>query len=140
MRPAKSALSVKRAKRFRRQLTKPELLLWQILRTSPSGYKFRNQHPAGPYILDFFCTRANLAIEVDGYVHDTDGSPEHDHVRDQWLRNNHIDTLRIPARDVLKNPTEVANAILTTVENRLLRFGKILAQPMAEQKNVDRGV
>jgi very-short-patch-repair endonuclease len=124
MRPAKSSVLVKRAKRFRRELTTPEFLLWQLLRTSPSGYKFRNQHPAGPFILDFFCARANLAIEIDGFAHDTAGRPERDAARDMWLAERRIDTLRIPATEVLKDATEVANSVIATVEDRLNRFGK----------------
>ena len=124
MRPKKSSVSVKRAKRFRRELTKPEFLLWQLLRTSPSGHKFRKPHPAGPFALDFFCARANLAIEIDGFVHDTGDRPERDAIRDAWLVEHRIDTLRIPAVDVLKDAAEVTSSIIATVEDRLNRFGK----------------
>lgn len=124
MRPPKSALSVKRAKQFRRELTNPEFLLWQHLRTAPSGHKIRKQHPAGPYVLDFFCARANLAIEVDGAAHDTDVRARRDIARDGWLLERRIDTLRIPAIDVLKDPTEVTNNIVATINDRLMRFGK----------------
>jgi very-short-patch-repair endonuclease len=51
---------------LRRALTLPEVLLWQVLRSRPGGYRFRRQHPAGPYVLDFFCAAAGLCIEVDG--------------------------------------------------------------------------
>ena len=120
MRPRKSALSVQRAKHFRRELTKPEFMLWQYLRSSPSGHKFRKQHPAGPYVLDFFCARANLAIEVDGMAHDTEVRA----ARDAWLAAHRIDTLRIPAIDILRDVTEVTNKIIIMIEERLLRFGK----------------
>lgn len=129
MRPQKSSVSVRRAKRFRRELTKPEFLLWQLLRTSPSGHKFRCQHPAWPYVLDFFCARANLAIEVDGKAHDTDIRAGRDLARDAWLAAHRIDTLRIPAVDVLRDATEVTNNIIMTIEDRLLRFGK--ASPLS---------
>ena len=124
MRPRKSAISVTRAKQFRRELTKPELMLWQYLRTSPSGHKFRKQHPAGPYVLDFFCARANLAIEVDGAAHNTDVRAMRDIARDAWLSERRIDTLRIPAIDVLRDPTEVTHNIVATIDDRLVRFGK----------------
>ncbi len=123
-RPAKPAASVRRAKKFRRELTKPEWMLWQILKTAPNGHKFRQQHPAGPYSLDFFCARANLAIEVDGFAHDTGDRPEQDAIRDAWLAEHRIDTIRIPAVDVLKDAVEVASAILAVVEDRLISFGK----------------
>ena len=124
MRPTKPAATVRRAKKLRRELTKPEVMLWQILRSSPGGHKFRKQHPAGPYDLDFFCARANLAIEVDGAAHDMGDRPERDARRDEFLRRYRIDTLRIPARDVLADVVAVANVILATIDHRLELFGK----------------
>jgi very-short-patch-repair endonuclease len=124
MRPDKPAASVKRAKRFRRELSKPEAMLWLRLKGAPGGHKFRKQHPTGPFILDFFCARANLAIEIDGYAHDTGDRPQRDARRDAWLTDHRIDTLRIPAVDVLKNATAVAEAILAAVDRRSLLLGK----------------
>jgi very-short-patch-repair endonuclease len=122
MRPDKPARSVHRAKKLRRELTLPEAMLWRLLRQSP--HKFRKQHPAGPYVLDFFCARANLAVEIDGIAHDMGDNPMRDERRDQWLRANRIDTLRIAARDVLDSPASVAQSIVDTVESRLVAFGK----------------
>ncbi|MEC3951323.1 endonuclease domain-containing protein [Sphingobium sp. HWE2-09] len=47
-------------------MTLPEVLLWQELRKRPANLRFRRQHPAGIYVLDVFCPRHRLAIEVDG--------------------------------------------------------------------------
>ena len=124
MRPEKPSRSVKRAKELRRTLSKPEWLLWQILRTSPRGHKFRKQHPAGPFILDFFCVKANLAIEIDGYAHDTDDRPQRDAARDAWLAAHKIDTLRIPAVDVMRDAVETEDRIVAVIEERLTRFRK----------------
>jgi very-short-patch-repair endonuclease len=124
VRPSKPTATVKRAKKLRRELTKPELMLWQILRTSPGGHKFRKQHPAGPFVLDYFCARANLAIEVDGFVHDTGDHPERDARRDAWLTERRIDTLRILAKDVLRDVEAVVNSVIATIDERLERFGK----------------
>jgi very-short-patch-repair endonuclease len=50
----------------------PEIVLWQALQKLwLGGLRFRRQHPIGPYILDFYCPSARLAIEVDGFAHDT---------------------------------------------------------------------
>jgi very-short-patch-repair endonuclease len=124
MRPDKPVDSIKRARRFRKVMSLPELLIWRFLKGSPDGHKFRKQHPAGPYILDFFCARANLAIEIDGFAHDTGDRPHRDIRRDQWLRANRIDTLRIPATDVLKDAQAVAESIIATVEDRISNLGK----------------
>ena len=124
MRPEKPAKSVHRAKKLRRDLSLPEAMLWKFLRGSPCGYKFRKQHPAGPYILDFFCARANLAIEIDGITHIMSNRPDRDDRRDQFLREHRIYTLRIPARDVLDSAETVAQSIVDIVEDRLHSFGK----------------
>lgn len=86
MRPAKPGATVERARRLRREMSLPEVKLWQILRKSPGGFRFRRQHPAGPFVLDFFCARANLAIEIDGFAHDTGERPMRDAARDTWLK------------------------------------------------------
>ena len=49
--------------------TPQEKKLWNFLRTKPKGFKFRRQHPFKDYILDFYCHRAKLVIEVDGKQH-----------------------------------------------------------------------
>ena len=123
-RPRKPGLTVRRAKAFRRNLTPPEIMLWQHLKGTPDGIRFRKQHAAGDYILDFFCARANLAIEVDGFAHDTGDRPERDAARDAWLLEHRIDTVRIPAAEVFKDAQGIAQSLVTFVEERLRTFGK----------------
>jgi very-short-patch-repair endonuclease len=140
VRPDKPANSITRARRLRKEMSLPEVLLWRFLKGSPGGYKFRKQHPAGSYDLDFFCARANLAIEVDGFAHDTGNRPQQDMRRDQWLREHKIDTLRIPATEVLKDPHAIAEAIIETVEERIASFGKTppsLLRNATSQSQVD---
>jgi len=90
----------------------PEVVLWQQLRRRPDGLKFRRQHPAGPYVLDFYCEEARLCIEVDGAAHDFGDAPAADAYRDTWLADAGIRTLRIPARDVLHNLEGVLQLII----------------------------
>lgn len=98
------------ARRLRKKMSLPEGLLWRELRQRPSGLKFRRQHPAGPFILDFVCLSARLAIEVDGSFHDF--SAEGDEARDEWLMNQGFRTLRISAKDVLNDLSAVLDYIL----------------------------
>lgn len=93
----------RRARTLRQDMTLPEVLLWQELRKRPAGLRFRRQHPAGIYVLDFFCPRHRLAIEVDGEVHGRGDRPERDAVRDAWLMGEGIKVVRIPAVDVLRD-------------------------------------
>jgi len=92
--------TIKRARKLRSEMTLPEGILWRALRLRPEGLKFRRQHPAGSYILDFYCAAARLAI-VDGCVHDTIRASRSDAVRGHFLRSQGIATLRVPTKIVL---------------------------------------
>jgi very-short-patch-repair endonuclease len=100
----------KNARRLRRELSLPEKLLWVRLRSAE--VRFRRQHPIGPYVLDFYFPAAKLAIEVDGAAHDFGDRPQRDEVRTEWLIKQGIEVLRIPAKDVLADPDEVADALI----------------------------
>jgi very-short-patch-repair endonuclease len=93
----------------------PEVLLWQQLRKKVDSVQFRRQHPAGPYVLDFFSATVNLAIEVDGEAHNRGDRPQRDANREEWLQRQGIRVLRIPAADVLKNLDGVLQFIATSV-------------------------
>ncbi len=103
---------VTRARELREQMSLPEVLLWRLLRGEPGGVKFRRQHPLGAYVLDFYCAKAKVCIEIDGIAHEMGSRPERDEMRDAWLREQGIDFLRIPASDVLRSPDDVAEVVL----------------------------
>jgi len=87
-------------------MTLPEVILWERIRGDRlSGLQFRRQHPIGPYILDFFCAAARLALEVDGTLHASEVQARHDETRDAWLMTNGITVLRIAAGDILRDET-----------------------------------
>lgn len=100
-----------KARKLRREMTLPEVLLWQELRKQP-GVRFRRQHPAGPYVLDFYCVKARLCVEVDGEVHARADQPERDFRRDGGLMGQGIQVLRVPAREVLRDLDAVLRLIL----------------------------
>lgn len=106
------------ARRLRRKLSLPEGLLWRELRGKPEGIKFRKQHPLGIHVLDFYCAKAKLAVEIDGIAHDMGNRPERDARRDAFVQAQGIETLRIPAADVLASPSEVAAAIVAVCRKR----------------------
>jgi very-short-patch-repair endonuclease len=103
---------VAKARALRRAMTPPEIRLWQILRTRPGGLKFRHQHPAGPFVLDFYCAATKLAVEVDGAAHDMGDNPQRDARRDEWLRKRGYRILRIPALELKKDAESVIRHIL----------------------------
>ena len=92
-------------------MTPPELRLWSVLRDRPDDLKFRRQHPAGPYTLDFYCAAARLCVEVDGAAHGMGENPKRDEVRDAWMAERGVETMRIPAIE-LKHNLEGAVAMI----------------------------
>ncbi len=109
--------AVLNGKRLRRKMTLPEVLLWQELQKRPSGLKFRRQHAAGDYVLDFFCHEAALCIEVDGIAHDMGNNPEHDEKRDAWLNAMEVQVLRLPASLVLSDMNAAMEAIMAATKS-----------------------
>lgn len=73
-----------RARQLRKAMTPAEQKLWRRLRLGElQKFRFRRQHPVGRFILDFFCPRAKLVIEIDGDSHDAQA--EYDAERTRWL-------------------------------------------------------
>jgi very-short-patch-repair endonuclease len=94
----------RRARQLRGEMSLPEVVLWQALRKGRlAGLRFRRQHPIGPYVLDFYCPSARLAVEVDGIVHDAAARVRHDEQRETWLGERGVTVLRIRAKDVLRD-------------------------------------
>jgi very-short-patch-repair endonuclease len=98
------------AREFRKVLTDSERLLWSALRDRRlDGLKFRRQHPISDYVLDFYCSELELAIEVDGLPHDL--RAESDAVRQARLEAFGIHFIRVSAEDVERNREAVVNYI-----------------------------
>jgi very-short-patch-repair endonuclease len=73
----------------------------------------------GPYVLDFYCAKARLAIELDGMSHDMGDRPQRDLRRDAWLQARGITVLRIPVVDLTRGIDETADANVRMAENLL---------------------
>jgi very-short-patch-repair endonuclease len=111
-------MSVFQARKLRRTLSPPEAVVWNILRKRPEGFKFRRQHPIGPYVLDFYCHQSLLAVEIDGVGHQLGENPQRDARRDEWVARQGIATLRIDANDVRN---DVEGVIVHILERCLAR-------------------
>jgi very-short-patch-repair endonuclease len=110
--------TVECARKLRSEMSLPEILLWRALRARPGGLKFRRQHPAGPYVLDFYCAAARLAIEIDGFVHDSEPAAKRDEARSRSLRSQGVATLRVPAKIVLEDMERVVARIVEVASAR----------------------
>jgi very-short-patch-repair endonuclease len=98
--------------------------LWSKLRDGRlDGLNFRRQHPAGPYILDFYCPQLCLAIELDGGQHTYARQEAHDRKRTAWLQSCGVTELRFWDSDVTRNLYGVLEKI-KEVADELRRLGR----------------
>ena len=105
--------------RIRRKATEAERILWRHLRNRNfAGYKFRRQHPADCYILDFYCPAAKLAIELDGGGHNYRGGQIRDRTRSELLARQGISVLRFWNHQVRGELDSVLRAIWLALEER----------------------
>jgi very-short-patch-repair endonuclease len=107
------------ARRLRKEMSLPEVLLWQQLRGQQLGVKFRRQHGIGSYVVDFYCAALRLAVEIDGEVHGLGGNAAYDLQRDAFIRENGHEIIHIPAADVLHNLAGVVELISSRVATPL---------------------
>ena len=103
---------VKRARKLRRQMRLPEVILWKALQARPDRLKFRKQFPIGQMTADFACLSHRLIVEVDGDWHGYGDQPKRDSARDAIMKREGFVVMRIAARDVLKNLDGVISGIV----------------------------
>ncbi len=106
--------SMASARRLRRQLSLPEMLLWRLLRLTRRELRFRRQHAIGPFVADFYCPAARMVIEIDGAIHNE--RQDADERRDAYVASLGLAVIRISAADVLADPEAVADGIYRLCE------------------------
>lgn len=107
------------ARELRQPQTPAEATLWRILRNQRLGFKFRRQHPIYRFIIDFYCAKAKLLIEIDGQSHLHRSQVEYDKARTEYLEELGYQVIRFTNNDVRYNINEVVSKILRTVESRI---------------------
>jgi len=101
---------VQKAKELRENMTPAELRLWKNLRANRlDGWHFRRQQPIDGFIVDFYCHKAGLVIEVDGPIHDT--QQEADAEREAILERSGLSILRFTNREVMSDVRAVLDKI-----------------------------
>jgi very-short-patch-repair endonuclease len=92
------------ARQLRKNMTDAERLFWsKIRRKQICEYQFYRQKIIGKYIVDFYCPKARLVIEVDGGQHYSEEGVEFDKLRDEYLANLGLNVLRMSNMDILQN-------------------------------------
>ena len=100
---------LQRAKELRRDMTPAEKILWEELRANKLGVHFRRQQVIQGFIVDFYCHKAGLVIEVDGDIHDL--QKEEDERREKVLSELGLRVVRFGNDEVVKNLSAVVGKI-----------------------------
>ena len=100
---------LQRAKELRREMNAAEQVLWQELRANKLGVHFRRQQIIAGFIVDFYCHKAGLVVEVDGDIHDM--QQEEDVRREKALSEMGLRVVRFKNDEILKNLSVVMGRI-----------------------------
>jgi len=101
-----------RRRELRSRTTPAETILWKELRDVRFlRYPFRRQHSIGFYIVDFYCPKLKLVIEVDGHIHDLKERKEYDLEREAYLKGSGLQILRFANEQVMNDLDSVLEQI-----------------------------
>ena len=134
-----------RARLLRKKATEAERILWRHLRNRNfAGYKFRRQHPFEDYVLDFYCPRAKLAVELDGGGHNYRACQIRDQARSKFLARHGVTVLRFWNHQVRRELDSVLRAIWFALEKRQKNNPSPSSSPFGkgrgeEGRGTDRG-
>lgn len=93
--------SKRQRRNLRKNQTKGEIALWIQLRNRYNGFKFRRQVSISNCIVDFYCHRLKLIVEVDGGIHNDKEQKSHDVKRDFWLKSKGFKIIRVCNEDCI---------------------------------------
>ncbi len=99
------------ARTMRKEHTKTEGLMWELLRNDQLGIKFRRQHPIENYIVDFISLQEKLVVEIDGGYHEDEEQKKYDELRTKTLNEIGFKIIRFTNEEVLKNPYKIRDRI-----------------------------
>jgi very-short-patch-repair endonuclease len=103
------------AKALRKNMTPAEKYLWERIRHSSLGCMFFRQKPIGEYIVDFYSSKANLIIEVDGGIHLGIEAKRNDSLRDEYMHSLELTVLRFTNSQVLNDTDKVVEKIVSQI-------------------------
>jgi len=96
---------------LRKQEISAEKILWGRLRNKQQRFKFKRQFGIGNFIVDFYCPKLKLAIEVDGATHSTKIEIKNDLVRKKYITRFGIKVIRYTNVEIFYNIDEVVGSI-----------------------------
>lgn len=94
-------------------MPRAEVILWSKLKDKGlKGYKFRRQYSVEGFVIDFYCPKIKLAVEVDGDSHFTEGADTRDKERQAIIESFGITFLRFTNKEIYENTDGVLNKIM----------------------------
>lgn len=106
------------AREFRNNQTRAENKLWKLIRQKQIlNYRFRRQYVVAGFILDFYCAKLKLGIEVDGGVHNIKENKEYDKEREEIIKQYNIAIVRITNKDIENNIFNVLKNLKEYIRN-----------------------
>jgi very-short-patch-repair endonuclease len=110
---------------LRKNQTYTEKIVWMYLRNRQmEGYKFRRQYSVDKFVIDFYCPKLKLAIEIDGSIHNEPDQKEYDVKRQEYLETFGINFLRLTNEEINGNPNAAFEKIEKTIEELNLTSSK----------------
>ena len=123
-----------KAKALRKNMTEAEKLLWSVLRKKQlEGLRFRRQHPILTFILDFYCHRIKLGIELDGLGHENEEQRNYDEARTCQLNEHGVTIVRYKNEEVIKDMENVKLKIMEEVAKLAKLAPRSLPAPRLRQ-------
>lgn len=98
-------------KELRNNRPRAERVLWRYLHKKKLGCRFRRQFGIGPYIVDFYCPKKRIVIELDGDSHFSSEAQKYDRARDEYLDSLDIQVVRFTNIEVYQDPDSVIRTI-----------------------------
>ena len=116
-----SPRSLQKARELRKTPTTAESTLWRALRNRNLKHKFRRQYPIDCFIVDFYCPKVKLCIEIDGGIHYEADQASYDAARTTFLEQRGLKVIRFTNDDVRFNINAVIDEIVREIEYLLSR-------------------
>ena len=109
--------SFAKAKQLRSSMTKAEEMLWSRLKNNAcKGLKFRRQHPMHLFIVDFYCHKIALVIEIDGEYHNSEEQKELDKERTELLNFQGLHVIRFTNQEIYDNLDIIIKSIEVKID------------------------
>lgn len=102
-----------RRQELRRKSTDSEKIIWSLVRNYQLGYKFFRQYSVDGYVLDFYCPKIRLGIEIDGGIHKL--SKKYDDYRNRYLQAANIKLIHFTTELVINDQPKVLEVIRSSL-------------------------